>query len=93
MPLSAYINLTQHTIKPSIGFNSFEAELEYLGSLEYESQEFGPPYLFTPPFVIAKQCEETDELIKHYKKSTEKLAQTHLQKPFSQFLAEEAMRP
>lgn len=79
-------------IEPSAGFNSLEEELKYLNSLEYKAQEFGPPYLFEPPFFIAKRGKETNELLNHYKKSTEKLAQTYLEKPFSQFLTEQAAR-
>lgn len=79
-------------IEPSAGFNSLEEELKYLNNLEYKAQEFGPPYLFEPPFFIAKRGKETNELLNHYKKSTEKLAQTYLEKPFSQFLTEQAAR-
>ena len=86
---SPYTDLPQCNIRPSAGFLSLEEELEYLNGLEYVAQEFGPPHLFVPPYFIAKRCEETDELIKHYKKSTDRLAQIYLEKTFSQFLAEQ----
>ena len=84
--------LPKRSIKLSSGFHSLEVELEYLDSLEHKTQEFGPPYLFEPPFFIAKRCPETDRLIAHYKKSTNKLAKIYLKKPFSQFLAEQMTR-
>ena len=87
------IDLTQHTIKPSPGFHSLEEELVYLNNMEHKTLEFDPPYLFIPPLIIAKRCEETNELLNHYKKSTEKLAQIYLKKPFSQLLTERCAKP
>ena len=89
VPSPQYTDLTQHSIKPSTNFHSFEEELMYLSVIEHKTQEFPPPYLLIPPFFIAKRCAETERLIKHYKKSTEKLAQIYLKKSFSQFLAEQ----
>ena len=80
--------LPKRSIKPSAGFHSLEVELEYLDSLEHKTQKFGPPYLFEPPFFIAKRGKETNELLNHYKKSTEKLSQIYLKKSFSRFLTE-----
>jgi hypothetical protein len=84
-----WIELPQYDIRPSVGFYSLEEELDYLKSQEHKIQSFDPPYLFAPPCFIAKRCAETERLIKHYKKSTEKLAQIHLKKSFSKFLAEQ----
>lgn len=86
---SPYTDLPQLSIKPSAGFNSLEEELDYLNSLMYKAQELGPPYLFEPPLFIAKRCEETNKLLRHYRKSTEKLVQIYFKRPFSQFLTEQ----
>ncbi len=87
-----WIDLPKYGIKTSAGFHSLEEELDYLKSQEYEVQTFDPPYLFVPPCFIAKRCEETNKLINHYKKSTEKLARIYLKKPFSQFLIEQCAK-
>jgi hypothetical protein len=85
-----WIELPLYGIKPSTGFRSIEQELEYLNSLECKTQNFGPPYFVTSPVFIARQCPETDRLIRHYKKSTNRLAQIYLKKTFSQFLIEQS---
>jgi hypothetical protein len=81
-----HIDISAYNTAPSCGFHSLEEELCFLNMIEYKTQEVTPPYLFSPPFFIAKQCPETEELLRHYKKSTDKLAEIHRTQSFSRFL-------
>lgn len=61
-------------IRPATGWTSAQDELDWLGSIERKISQPSPPYLFSVPFFVARQGQETEELLQKYQKGTERLA-------------------
>jgi hypothetical protein len=60
--------------QPSPGWASIEDELNWLYSIEQKIPQNSVPYLFSIPFFLARQGEETQILIRRYEKGVDRLS-------------------